>query len=378
MDTEKSFNLAVNHKYFTSSLLTILDFIENKSQEIIKIYCSSFENGEQSISNYKETNKYKAHLKIQLTCNIIKQGFSKKDNNNYDQGKIIKKIYKTITQNLDKFYPNPDISLFQLRNENNETITIIPGLDIYQVLRDKIITNEDMNKIWGYMYMMYISASEMICEINKKENKIHSLLPDMRKKILQYKIDQDGIMFNPFIGLNQKTGEYDIDAMYAETDDITDPNSDPSAMLKLSGIDKLFDMNKIRDQLKDMDESEIEEVGKNISKMVGAENDNDINELCGDLIKNVVENFQNNKDGNINPFEIAQSVAQNMKGKMNEKKMEKTAKHFNNFMNNSQEQLKDLKDENGNPIGDQLLNTLNLPAMMAKMLSGMQGMGPQK
>lgn len=376
MDAEnKSFNLAVNHKYFSTSLLKILDLVGKKSVEIVDNYVASFEGGEQSETDYQKTNKYKAHMKIQATCNATQDGFLNKESN-YDQGKIIKKIYKTITQNLDKFYPEPDVSLFQLRNNKNETVTIIPGLDIYQVVRDKLTTPEDTKTLWAYMYMMYISATNMIIEINqhKKEGKVWNLLPDMRKKIVEWGIEQDGVIFNPFVGLNIETGEYDVNDMYANVEDMPDPTGvSMDSMLKMSGMEKLFNMDQLKSQLNDIKPEDIEEATRNITKLIGAEDDEDINEICGDLVGNVIEELQKNQNGDFDIMGIAKSVADRVGGKMQKDKYQKTAKQFNNFMNNSQDKLKELKDENGNPIGEKLMNSLNMPMMMAQMMGGQGG-----
>ena len=57
---------------------------------------------------------------------------------------------------------------------------------------------------------------------------------------------------------------------------------------------------------------------------------------------------------------------------MKKNEFNETAAMFNNFMNNSQEAMKNMKDENGNPDpnGEQMMNALNIPMMMAKMMGG--------
>jgi hypothetical protein len=47
--------------------------------------------------------------------------------------------------------------------------------------------------------------------------------------------------------------------------------------------------------------------------------------------------------------------------------MEKTAGLMGNFMQNSNDKIKDLKDENGNPVGGQLLSQFETMMNMAKM-----------
>lgn len=372
-ENNKNFNLAVNHKYFASSLVKFLKFIDEKSKNIISEYVSSFERGEQSISDYKMTNKYKSHKNIQTTCENMIRGFDETtdEKEKYDQGKIIKRIYKTITQNIDKFYPEHNISLFQLRNEKNEIITIIPGLDIYQVVRDKNISDDEINKMWSYLYAIYISAANMIMESNKnkKESKTWENLPGMRKKMVELCDNKEDLLFNPYIGLNTETGEYDIDTMYSNLDNMPSPTGiNMGDVMKMGGLDKMLDMEQLKTQLNDIKDEDIDIATKEISNLIGGKDDSDTQEICGDLVRNVVQELQQNKDGNLDFFGIANSVAQKLgKSKMQNEKYQKTANQFKNFMSSGQDKLKNMKDEKGNPVGQQLFNQLNMFQMMAQM-----------
>jgi hypothetical protein len=377
MEQNKNFDVAVNHKFFTNSLLKILEIVEKKSQEIIVATQESFDNGSQAEPDFKKTKKYKAHMKLQETCVTIRNGFVG-DDENFDKGKIIKKIYKVLTQNLDKFYPTPDTSLFQIKNEKDEVVTIIPGLDINLIVKGKQTTPEDMNQLWGNMYMMYISATSMITSVNehKKDGKVWEIIPKMREKVVEMGITQDGAFFNPFVGLNVETGEYDVNTMFANVENMQDPSGiSMENMLQMSGMDKLFNMKELSKQLKDIKEEDINEATKNITKLIGADGDTEVNAVCDDLVKNVVAELQKNPDGNFNMFDIAKSVADRVGGRMKKDQMKKTAAHLDNFMNNSHENLKDLKDENGNPIGEKLMNTLNIPLQLAKMMGQQQNKG---
>jgi hypothetical protein len=368
MTQNKNFVMAVNHKYFTNSLLQILNLVEEKSNNIIADMIENYEKGAQSEPDYTKTKKYKAHITLQQTCKTIKNGFSQYSEH-YDHGKVIKKIYKVLTQNLDKFFPEQDNSLFQVKNEKNELVTIIPGLDINLVLKQKFMSEENMKFLWGNLYMMYVSSASMILTLNsesKKTEKVKELLPQMRVKIVEMGVTQD----NPFVGLNVETGEYDVETMFTNSDI---PQQDLSGMstedmLKMSGINKLFDMKELTKQLEELDDATIEKSAKDITKIIGADGDSDIGKICDTLVKNAVSELKNSKDGNIDIFGIARTVAQNVGKNMKKEDFEKTANHFNNFMANSQENFKNMKDENGNPISENLLNSLNIPLQMAKMM----------
>lgn len=369
-EQSKNFDIAVNHKFFTNSLFKILDLVCNKSVMIIQQLEENYNNDAQTELNVKNTNKYKAHMKLQETSKFIKDGFGLNQNTNFDEGKIIKKIYKVLTANLDKLYPEPSVQLFQLKNENNEVVTFIPGLDINLVVKNKMFDDNDLKQLWGNIYMVYISSANMVSVINKKKNaQVCKIIPKMREKVLEYGVcdEKGGLFFNPFVGLNVETGEYDVNSMFANTDNLNNNNDvNVDNLLKMSGVDKLFNIDQLSSQIRDIKEEDITEATNNITKLIGAEGDSDINEICSELVQNVVQDLKSttNNGGQLNMFEIAQSVASRIGGKMKPDKFNKTANHFQNFMNNSQNNLKNLKDENGNPIGEKLMGSLNMAQMM--------------
>lgn len=367
-EQNKDFDMAVNHKYFTKALLYVLNFTDTKSKAIMTDMIENYESSSQPEPDYTKTKKHKAHMALQKTCETIKSGFTQ-ESEDFDQGKVIKKIYKVLTQNMDNFFPEQNTTLFQIKNEKNEVVTIIPGLDINLVLKQKFVSEEEMKLLWGNMYMMYISSANMVLATNekKKTDKNTELLSAMRKWVSENNISEE----NLFVGLNATTGEYDVETMFANVNsqsqqDLSGMSTDD--LLKMSGINKLFDMKELSKQLEELDEETIKKSAKDITKIIGAEGDSEIGNICDTLVQNAVSELKNSKDGNINIFEIAKTIANKVGKNMNKNQFEKTAQHFNNFMANSKDNLKNMTDENGNPIGDNILNSLNIPMQMAKMM----------
>lgn len=367
-EQNKDFDMAVNHKYFTKALLYVLNFTDTKSKAIMSDMIENYESSSQPEPDYTKTKKHKSHMALQKTCETIKSGFTQ-EIEDFDQGKVIKKIYKVLTQNMDNFFPEQNTTLFQIKNEKNEVVTIIPGLDINLVLKQKFVSEEEMKLLWGNMYMMYISSANMILATNekKKTDKNTELLSAMRKWVSENNISEE----NLFVGLNTTTGEYDVETMFANVNsqsqqDLSGMSTDD--LLKMSGINKLFDMKNLSKHLEDLDDETIKKSAKDITKIIGAEGDSEIGNICDTLVQNAVSELKNSKDGNINIFEIAKTIANKVGKNMNKNQFEKTAQHFNNFMANSKDNLKNMTDENGNPIGDNILNSLNIPMQMAKMM----------
>ena len=359
--SQKNLNVAINYKYFLLSFIELLNLFTKQSNNV------DLKTLDMSIK--KNVNLVKNHKKFRETCDILKNGFSVDDNDDFDKGKIVKKIYKVLTQHLDKLYPNPDISLFSLTNENDEKITIIPGLDIGLVI--KLLSDEELKTMWTHIYMLYISSVGMISVNNshKKEGKVWELLPKLREKVAEFGINANGQIFNPFIGLQSETGEYDVNAMFSGISNIQKPSEGQSIenILKLTGIDKLVDINQLNDQLKNVKQEDIEEATRNITKLLGAENDSDISEVCGTLVQNIVKDLKDNPDGGIkNMFDVAKSVSEKVGKTIDRRKMKKTARQLTDFLKNGESNLQNMKDDKGNPIGKNIMNSLSLPLKLAQ------------
>lgn len=349
-DTQRNFNIAVNHKNFSDSLIEILNIISKKSNDL----------------NLDELDpsKMKNHTKLRGVCEDLKNGF--KDKEGYDQGRIIKKIYKVLTKYLDKLYPEPDKSLFTLKNENDETITIIPGLNMNLVI--SLMDEEEMKQVWGHMYVMYISSVGMISAINshKKEGKIWEVIPKMREKVTKM-----GLIFNPFVGIVQdKDDNYDVQTMFEHVDQFEKPVG-PSVedIFKLSGIDKLVDLEQLNEQLKNVKQEDVEEATSTITKMLGADNNSDVKEICSQLVGGIVEDLKMNQTTGIKDmFNTAKNVTDKIGSKLDKKKMKSTAVALSSFLKNGENNLKNMKDNEGNPIGDKIMNSLKGPLEMAQAL----------
>src|SRR6185312_14300674 len=116
-----------------------------------------------------------------------------------------------------------------------------------------------------------------------------------------------------------------------------------ASLLGKFGDMSLLDMSKIRESLKDIKEEHIEGVANAISGIIGATGDNDTKELLCSLAGDVVKQMQGSENANIT--DILQSVMKDSKDKFsqNKEKFMKTGKLVDNFLQNSKENMKNMK-----------------------------------
>lgn len=362
IDMNKKIEIQVHHKYFTTSLTEILNLLLKQSHEI------DFDKLDVSVK--QNVKVIKNHTKLRSVCNDLKKGFMSNEQCEFDQGRIIKKIYRVLTQNLDKLYPDPDKSLFTLKNDKGETVTLIPGLDMGLVTGS--LNEENTTMLWGHIYMLYVSSVAMISAINnhKKEGKVWEIIPKIKEKVT--KMGMFGKSFNPFVGLMQETTEYNVKTMFEKVDDLKAP-AGPSMedIFKMTGVDKLVDVNQLGDQLKNVKQEDIDEATSSIAKLLGAEYDNDVKEVCGTLVEGIVNDLKANPDGGLKSmFDTAKSVTEKLGPKIDKGKMKKTASKLTHFLKNGESNLKNMKDDKGNPIGEKIMESLKIPLKLAETMEG--------
>jgi hypothetical protein len=133
------------------------------------------------------------------------------------------------------------------------------------------------------------------------------------------------------------------------------------------GVDKMFDEKKLNEELKEIGDKQINEATEKIVGLLGASNNPEVKDVCNILIQDIVNNFKENGISNIG--DTLKKVAENAKKNIEISKMKKTAESMKFFMANSQNNMKDMKDANGNPIGQQMMNSMAIPLNMMNFMN---------
>jgi hypothetical protein len=354
---KKNIVISLNRKHFIESILNIVDLVKNTSEKI---------NFSELDMNVKKNILLKEkHIELRKNCFIIRNELIENKNNKL-QGKIIKKIYRTLTQYIDKIYENKqlmkNISLFSIK-ENNKLISVISGIDVSLVL--KYLTIDELNIIWNNIYMLYVSSVMMVSLNNNLqiEGKYLEALNLCAKECAKSGLIKDDKFLNPFVGIGisdllKDNTKYNMDTLYSNIEDYKEPTGlTIDNLISISGFDKFFNMEEFNNQLKDMN---FENTTKELTNILG--NDNDITEVCNTLMGSMMEKVKNDPNGGIlGLINAAKSVTQEVGSKLDKDKMEKTVNKMQEFMSNSKEKLKELKDQNGNNIGGQLMESLEAP-----------------
>jgi hypothetical protein len=333
--TDKNMDFVMNHKYFITGLVSITDMLKEISEKVVN------------------TNNKIRHVKLQICCDKILRQY-RGNENILDEGKIIKKIYKTLKANASLLLEK-DSKLFTIRDDNNRIVTVIPGLDIGLVYEH--FDNEQRVYFWQFMYLTFISSYKMVTSANKDKiisdeqvlKDINTIESELRKTGLTI----NGNIFNPFVGLNDTDNsdkQFGIDDLYSGVDAPHMEDISIEFVLKQLGITDMIDMDKVNEQLQNITDEDIVELKKNMSNLLGG--DQTVTNTCNTMVDKIVDNIR--EHGIHDMMGLVQSMSEDITSTMNKDDLLETGKVMNSFMKDSESKIKDMTDENGNNIGGKL------------------------
>jgi hypothetical protein len=346
--TEKTNKMIyIYQNLFVSSVLSIVDAVK-------KISLDNKDN--------IPTEKKNAHENLRKTCEDIVNQY-KNQTSDVDQVKIIKKVFKVLTQHKD-LIKNRDYALFTVRTPEGKIMTLIPGLNVNLVV--SFLTDEQKAELWENVESMFVTSVKMVylmTDESRHSKDLLELVGEFEKKIVKK------FQNNFFMGLNAKEGgENAVSMDQLMSNDIVIPGTEAkSGILGSLGVDKLMDVNNLTNEIKKFDENDINDTISTLTSMLG--NDNDIKDVCSTMVKSVLDDIKTN--GIENMFSIAERVSSKIGNKIDPEKMAKTASGMNNLIKNNGDKLKDMKDEHGNPIGEDFLKQFEGTFNMAKMFQGL-------
>lgn len=344
-NTNKMIYIYQNH--FVSCVLSIVD-------SMTKI----------SINNNDKIPKEKlgSHENMRKTCDDIIIQY-KEESNDVDQVKVIKKVFKVLTQHKN-LVKNHDNSLFTVKTPENKIMTLIPGVNIN--LNISFMTDEELNDLWSNIESMFVTSVKMVYIMTDESR--HS--KDILELVSQFEMSTfNKLKNNFFMGLNISTDAENIVNMeQLMSSDIIIPGTEAKGgILGNFGVDKLMDVKNLSDEIKKFTDDDVSETINTLTSMLG--DDNDIKDVCSTMVKSVLDDIKTN--GIENMFSIAERVSGKISGIIDPEKMAKTASGMNNLIKNNENKFKDMKDENGKPVGEDFLkqfqNTMNMANLFKNM-----------
>ena len=358
---KKSQLLFVMQGFFMYSVKNLVTFLKAKSESLV---------AENKIPEVK----IESHRKLRSTCEEILLEFDNKssnlDDSNVDQVKIIKKVFYVLKDNME-LLDKRDPALFTIRNAENKITSIVPGININLVY--EFLDEKEKKKLWFLLYALFVSSVTLVYSNtpeNKHKKSVTEMVTKLRKEmvVLSKDVDTDIVAYNVFMGLSGDEAD-DINMESLMSKDIMIPGTEANAgFLNNLGLGNLMNLGSLSDEIKKFSDDDIQDTVNTLGEMLG--NDSDVKDVCSTMVKTVIDDLKVNGLENI--FDIAQRVQSKLGGVITPDKMAKTAFKMGDLMENNKDKLKDLKDENGNPIGENLFKQFQSTFDMAKKFQSSQ------
>jgi len=350
--------LVVQIQRFTASTVSMLD--------LLKTACSKQDKTELTDRDIRSIDRF-------LTSSQAFIDQMRDTDNEFDFTRFIRKAFTTLKiKEHCEYLVNKDKRLFEVRDNDNKIQTILAGIDLK--IGYNALTEPDTVSFWQYMYLFTSSVFHLIKTSNETafEKKYQYVTETL--EILEADIAKTGVMFNnqifnPFLGVgNNRTGSgYSVEEMFTGGELPKQQSVSIESVLSMLGVDKMFDEKKLQEELKGFTDEHASQATDKIVGLLGASDKPEVREVCNTLIKDIVADFKINGMSNVG--ETLKKVAENAKMTIDPNKMKQTAHSMKGFMANGQEAMKDMKDANGNPIGQQLMNSMNIPLSMMNMMN---------
>lgn len=277
------------------------------------------------------------------------------ESNNLDAGKIssiVKKVYTILGANLSLVEKHDEKIFYIKETKGDKTVivTVIPGINIGEAY--ELYNSKMRETLWKYMDNIFYATVKLLELANPEclDVQVIKLMGNLSKKIkigeineeLQNKIPTSKLIiskssdskssdkeeFNPFIGVGKNNENLSVEDM-AKVLELKDETEESGSKLgglgSIFGVDKLMNLDKLSEELKNIDKSQIDKATEDIKKLMGGNIDSNTSEMINMMLHDITDELKKDtlKKGNPidNIVKIAETVAQRIAPKIDPKKI---------------------------------------------------------
>jgi len=279
------------------------------------------------LDRYHSTNKTKEILSIYHKLNI---------------SKVFVRCY-TCLQNYKSDIKNNNEKIFE------KDIEILPGINLSEFWQ--YLKIQQKKKIWVYLNVLMLSCDIILSEDKTNNSKVKN--NDTKES---ESTETSNINFNPYVGVGNNKSDYSMDDMMAgpEVLKLSDdkesksiiPNNLTSALTTSMLGNNMLNIGKIKDELKNMKQEDIDAATDSIKKLLGDGIDDQTSELLKDILQNITQELQNDKNNSVNSVNDLMKFADNIAKKIGPK-MEKSGIDTRKILESTKKISSQFKNEKG-------------------------------
>jgi len=307
---------------------------------------------------------------------------------------IVQKVYTMLTLSSNfKLLEKQDNKIFQITQKKGKeeiVITIIPGINLDEAY--SFYNKQQQQALWKYLENIFYCSTQLLYLVNPEcvdkqiltmvdkyalsEKDANNIYADLKAKLPQSILNKYvNKEFDPFVGVGVTKKDYSVQDLMESTATIPKETgmSGLGGLTSMLGVDKMFDMSKLTEQLKNISKEDIDEATQNIKELLGNNVDSNTSDMINMMLHDITDELKKENLGEGNPIsnigKIAETVAQKVMPKIDPKKID-----MSKIFNSTQNLAKNLADKQGNKIfGDKENPLAMLSNIMENQMKNMNG-----
>lgn len=284
--------------------------------------------------------------------------------------------YNKIGNKYKKEIENKDENLFI--NSGFNAISEINFSELWQYL-----SNEQKDRIWTYLQVLLIASNFIMDYSRNTQPTVETELSTntLTKPVEQPKNPEKSkkLNFNPYSGIGSTENEFSMDDLMKGPKELPGEKKEEGSSItdglsSMLNMGKLFDMNALADELRNINVDEIEKATSNIKDLLGSNVDKATTDMISDMLTDITDELKkvpdNDNTGNTksNPLEKIMKIAENVAGKMAPKMKDKNI-DVNKLWQSTQNLASQYGDNSGNNGNtDNPLNGFNPMSMLSNLM----------
>lgn len=273
-----------------------------------------------------------------------------------DGNKLLAKFYAVMKPH-ENYIVQKDDSLF------NSSLVLFSNIDLAEIWQK--LGKGQRAKSWIQLTILLIKA-----EISTKQ--VTSKAPEPASTQTSLTLQKAPFEFNPYIGIGSDNPNFGVDNLSVNLDTLPDQSSTGvgvGAVAKLMGIDKMFNMEDLQNQLQNMTDNDIEQATQSIKNMLGPNVDEKTGAIMGDMLKSITEELKKSDMSGSNPFDSLTKIADVVSQKIHPKFADADV-DMSKLWQSTRNISTQLKDKNGNSVFGNNKSGTNPFDMLNGVMSG--------
>lgn len=267
-----------------------------------------------------------------------------------DKKKIMESFYGNVNKYGKEITANNE-SIF------NNNVVIFQGINLKSYWPQLI--SGQKKKVWIYLNMLLLECNMVIVQKDEKDKK--------------------EMAFNPYEGIGGDNANYGVNEMFSGLKTLDEDKPEKpgfGSIANMVGADKMLNMDKISEQLKNMKPEDIEQATLSIQNLLGSNADPQTSKLIGDMLSTIKGELNDGDISKGNPLDnimkIAESVATKMKPNIEQEGID-----MEGLLASTQNIANKCVDDKGNKLFNGQMDPMQMLRQMQSGKCGQLNINPQ-